>query len=139
MTKSEKRTALMGHMLRDRRREIENDVQGRVRDARAGRPKDGHDNLELSEAYIQKDIELSLLQAKTEMLARIDAALVRLATGKYGSCFECEAEIAEPRLRAVPFAVRCQGCEKAREHEQGEARRHAQRRDVSPFSSPVGP
>lgn len=140
MTRNDTRIANMGQLLRDRRREIENDLQARVRDAREGRSKDGHDDLELSERDIQKDIELALLQTKTETLTRIDAALVRLAAGKYGSCFECEGEIAEQRLRAVPFAVRCQTCEKAREHELGQARQSAQRRDgLSPFSSPTGP
>ena len=139
MTRREKRIAALRQTLRDHRREIVSDIQRRVRDGRAGRSADGHDDLELSEADIQKDIDLALLQAKTDTLARIDGALVRLAAGKYGSCFECEAEIAELRLRAVPFAVRCQACERAREHEQGAARQQAQRRDVSPFSNPVGP
>ena len=54
-------------------------------------------------------------------------ALVRLDAGKYGSCFECDEEISEQRLRALPFAVRCQSCEKRREQERGAARRIEQR------------
>ena len=139
MTQKEIRTANLGQALRDRRREIADEVQIQVRHGRAGRSKDGHDAVELSEADIQGDIDLALLQMKTEMLARIDAALARLGAGKYGSCFECSGEIAEPRLRAVPFAVRCQACEKTRE-DQREARQHAQRRDsFLVFSGPTGP
>ena len=44
---------------------------------------------------------------------RIDDALVRLDAGQYGSCLECAREISERRLRALPFAVRCQACEDA--------------------------
>jgi len=55
-------------------------------------------------------------------LARIDAALVRLDTDQYGSCAECESEISERRLQALPFAVRCQSCEENIEQEQAYAR-----------------
>ena len=46
---------------------------------------------------------------------RIDEAIARLAEGAYGACVECDAEISEGRLQAVPFAVRCQACEARRE------------------------
>jgi len=65
---------------------------------------------------------------RAETLKRIDEALVRLDAGDYGSCVECAGEIAERRLRALPFAVRCQACEESREGEQGHARQLAQRR-----------
>ena len=139
MTTNEKRIAGLRQTLRDHRREIVSDIQRRVRAGRAGRSVEGHDDLELSETDTQKDIDLALLQAKTETLARIDGALVRLAAGKYGCCFACEGEITESRLRAVPFAVRCQACERARERDQGADRQQTPRRDVSPFSTPGGP
>jgi len=40
----------------------------------------------------------------------IDRALQRLDDGDYGVCERCGAEIAAPRLRAVPYATRCQRC-----------------------------
>ena len=43
-------------------------------------------------------------------------ALARLEQGNYGNCFDCGEEIAEKRLRALPFAVRCKDCEEAREN-----------------------
>lgn len=48
-------------------------------------------------------------------LARIDAALARMDQGRYGTCADCGEEIEPRRLRALPHAVRCQGCEEARE------------------------
>ncbi len=106
---------------------MQNEVQSRIRDGRTDRSVDVRDDLEHSDADIQGDIALSLLQMRTESLARIDEALARLDAGKYGSCFECEKEISERRLRALPFAVRCQACEERREQEQGRARRSAGR------------
>jgi DnaK suppressor protein len=55
-----------------------------------------------------------------EMLKQIDAALRRLEEGSYGDCFECGAEIAQARLRALPFAVRCRECEQSREADERE-------------------
>jgi DnaK suppressor protein len=79
-------------------------------------------------------------QLRSETLTRIDEALVRLDGGKYGSCVECSGEIAERRLRALPFAVRCQACEERREQMQGHARRLDQRRaDLALFSEAVRP
>ena len=43
-------------------------------------------------------------------LARIDAALARLAAGRYGHCEECGAEIDAGRLAAVPEATFCRDC-----------------------------
>ena len=70
---------------------------------------------ESSEADIQEDIEFALIQMKAETLNKINEALGRLEEGLYGNCFECGEEIAEARLRALPFAVRCKDCEEARE------------------------
>jgi len=118
------RSSVLRQTLNQRRREILDDVQIRRHDARGRRPNEG-DDLERSEAGIQGGIDAALLQMRAETLSRIDEALLRLDAGTYGSCFECEAEISQPRLRALPFAVRCQACESRRELEPGRARRLA--------------
>ena len=46
---------------------------------------------------------------KAETLKQIRKALARLDEGRCGYCDECGEEIVEPRLRALPFAVRCKG------------------------------
>jgi DnaK suppressor protein len=61
----------------------------------------------------------------------VDAALRRLEEGTYGDCFECGEEIAEARLRALPFAVRCKDCEEARETAERRERMQAQKRGSS--------
>src|SRR5207244_11171470 len=73
------------------------------------------DAVESSEADIQEDIEFALIQMKSETLTKVNDALGRLEQGDYGNCFECGEEIAEKRLRALPFAVRCKDCEEAKE------------------------
>jgi DnaK suppressor protein len=113
---------------------MQNEVHSRIRDGRTGRPAEVRDDLEHSDADIQGGIEFALLQMRAETLARIDGALARLDAGEYGSCFECGSDISERRLRALPFAVRCQACEEKREQQQGDARRLNQRRGGASLS-----
>ena len=122
-------------ILEERRREIMNEVQGRMRDVRAegaGSTVQGVvDAVESTELDIQDEIEFALIQMKSETLNKIDAALRRLEDGSYGDCFECGEEISERRLRALPFAVRCKDCEEAREVKQQRDRLMAQRRGAA--------
>ena len=122
-------------ILEDRRREIVNQVQGRMRDVRAegaGSAVQGVlDAAESSELDIQDEIEFALIQMKAETLNKIDEALRRLEEGSFGYCFECGEEISERRLRALPFAVRCKDCEEAREVAQQRERVMAQRRGAA--------
>jgi DnaK suppressor protein len=113
------RYAELKGILEERRREILNEVQEKMRDVRAegafGEGQGVLDAAEASEADIQDDIEFALIQMKSETLAKIGEALSRLEEGTFGYCFECGDEISERRLRALPFAVRCKDCEEARE------------------------
>ena len=68
---------------------------------------------------------------KSETLNQINDALIRLEQDNYGNCFECGEEIAEKRLRALPFAVRCKDCEEAREVAEQRERQTAARRGAS--------
>jgi DnaK suppressor protein len=116
------RYAELKNILEERRREIMGQVQDKIRDVRtegANNPAVGVlDAVESSEADIQDDIEFALIQMKAETLHKIEQALRRLEEGTFGYCFECGEEIAERRLRALPFAVRCRDCEEARETAQ---------------------
>ncbi len=118
-TMARQRYAELKQILEDRRREILNEVQEKMRDVRAeGAKGEGQgvlDAAEASEADIQDDIEFALIQMKSETLHKINEALARLDEGTFGYCFECGDEISERRLRALPFAVRCKDCEEERE------------------------
>jgi DnaK suppressor protein len=120
-------------MLEDRRRELMNAVQDKMRDVRSSEGKDREvlDQGESSEVDIQEDIEFALIQMKSETLIKIEAALRRLDENTYGNCFECGDEISEARLRALPFAVRCKDCEEARETAEQRERMMARRSSSS--------
>ena len=123
-------------MLDDRRRELQAEVQGKMRGVReegtwGGKLNEVLDTVESAEADIQEDLEFALVQMKSETLNKVNDALVRLEQGNYGNCFDCGEEIAEKRLRALPFAVRCKDCEEAKETAEQRERQLTARRGTS--------
>ena len=123
-------------MLDDRRRELQAEVQGKMRGVReegswGGKLNEVLDAVESAEADIQEDLEFALVQMKSETLNKVNDALTRLEQGSYGNCFDCGEEIAEKRLRALPFAVRCKDCEEARETAEQRERQLTARRGTS--------
>ena len=128
MTHTTTRNAELRNKLDLRRREMQHDVRGRIRDGRTDRTIDVRDDLEHSDDDSQGTIELVLLGMRAAALTRVDEALVRLDAGKYGNCVECAGRITARRLRALPYAVRCRDCEARREQEQGSVRELAERR-----------
>jgi len=138
MTVTTKRAADLRQMLADRRREVQDELETGLRQGRADRSIDVLDDLEHSDTNIQQEIDRSLLLMRADTVARIDAALARLDAGKYGSCFDCEQDIAERRLRALPFAVRCQACEEKRENAAASGRRGTQSVSFTLFPDMAG-
>src|SRR5450432_835971 len=81
-------------MLDDRRRELQAEVQGKMRGVReegswGGKLNEVLDAVESAEADIQEDLEFALVQMKSETLNKVNDALVRLEQGNYGNCFDC--------------------------------------------------
>jgi DnaK suppressor protein len=133
---SQSRYSELKQMLDGRRRELQAAVQGKMRGVReegtwGGKLNEVLDAVESAEADIQEDIEFALVQMKSETLNKVNDALTRLEQGDYGYCFDCGEEIAEKRLRALPFAVRCKDCEEARENAENRERQMAARRTAS--------
>lgn len=59
-----------------------------------------------------RDRELALMITDRERtkLVQIEDALKRIEDGEYGECENCQDEIGEDRLRAMPFAKFCLSC-----------------------------
>ncbi|MEX2172942.1 MAG: TraR/DksA family transcriptional regulator [Pirellulaceae bacterium] len=56
------------------------------------------------------DADVRVLQTERGILSDVDTALVRIDDGTYGKCQRCGREIADERLRAIPYAGRCVRC-----------------------------
>jgi RNA polymerase-binding transcription factor len=120
----QERRALLRNMLEVRRAEI----QDKLRSLRETLPAEllvVKDSEEQSMHDFVQEVELALVEMKSETLGRIDEALRRLEQGAYGLCVECGTEIAAVRLRALPFATRCLACQ---EREEENAQEKSQER-----------
>jgi RNA polymerase-binding protein DksA len=76
------------------------DLAGRVRDRG-----------EESVADLLVDLQLASVDRHVQEIRDIDAAVIRIAGGRYGVCVDCESSIAIERLKAYPTAKRCQPCQ----------------------------
>ena len=115
------RYLLLKGMLEDRRREIHE----KLRSLREAIPMEAHDVRDAEEQSVDdfvQEVDLALMQMKSETLKKIDQALLRLEEGTYGRCQECDAEIPPARLRALPFAALCRGCQEEAESDVRAAR-----------------
>jgi DnaK suppressor protein len=127
-TLNRERHDVLRAMLVERRREIDE----RLRSIRQGLPAqldDVQDMEEQSLSDLFQDMDFAVMQMKADTLAKIDEALLRLEDGSYGTCAECDGEVAEARLKAVPFATLCRSCQ-----EEEEARAAGER---TPAREPV--
>ena len=104
------RYLLLKAMLGERRRE----VQDKLRSLRETLPVEAgvvRDAEEQSVDDFVTEVDMALMQMKSETLNKIDQAIARLEDGTYGVCQECDGEISAPRLKALPFAPLCRTCQ----------------------------
>jgi DnaK suppressor protein len=81
-----------------------------------------------------QDVELALMEMKSETLAQIDEAIRRLEAGTYGTCAHCGNEIPEARLKALPFATLCRDCQENEEEAKASVR-SVETRTLSSFAT----
>lgn len=74
---------------------------------------DSHDDKDLEDLAQEREgdeVLEDLGQAAESEIARIDAALQRIADGEYGYCAKCGARIEEERLDLMPETPFCRAC-----------------------------
>jgi DnaK suppressor protein len=64
---------------------------------------------------LEREMGISLQEMRNRERQLIDDALDSLDEGTYGVCADCEEEISEKRLHALPFARLCVECQSKRE------------------------
>jgi len=112
------RYQVLRDMLEARRTEIQDKLRN-LRETLPDQITNVRDAEEQSVHDFVQDVELALIEMKSETLRKMDDALRRLEEDTYGTCAECGIEITEARLRALPFASLCISCqEQAEEAEE---------------------
>ena len=103
--------------LQARREEL---LKSITRTEEEGRAADDDPTVDLADKAANsytKEFLFGQTNTDRSMLALIDEALKRIRESKYGTCVECEEELQQKRLEAVPWARHCVTC--AEKHEQG--------------------
>jgi DnaK suppressor protein len=62
-----------------------------------------------------KEFLFSQSNHERDILALVDEAMQRINTGEYGSCVNCQQEMQQRRLEAVPWARHCVECQEKQE------------------------
>jgi DnaK suppressor protein len=60
---------------------------------------------------LNREVAISNLDRESRLLKDVQAALGRLEEGTFGVCLRCEEEVAEKRLKALPWAAYCVACQ----------------------------
>lgn len=70
-----------------------------------------HDVADQSLADLLVDVNLADIDRHIDEIRAIEAALLRIGRGGYGTCVDCEGEVGIARLIAEPTALRCTTCQ----------------------------
>lgn len=110
----QERYVVLREMLGERRREIQSKLRS-ILDTLPEEKTLVRDAEEQSVTDFVREVDFTLMQMKSETLSKIDEAIRRLDSGRYGVCTECGCDIAPARLAALPFAERCRDCQENQE------------------------
>jgi DnaK suppressor protein len=88
---------------------LRRDFGGIVAASRDSNADDEHDPEGHTIAFERSQVDALIRQAERR-LAEVDAALERLAEGRYGVCERCGRPVAAGRLEARPTARTCVAC-----------------------------
>jgi len=69
------------------------------------------DALDETQSAAARELNTRGLEREARLLHNVRLALDRIADGSYGTCVECEDEISQKRLQALPWAARCIACQ----------------------------
>jgi DnaK suppressor protein len=88
---------------------LDRELAGIIAAAQSANGDDEHDPEGATIAF-EREHAAALARQARQHLAEIDAALARLADGRYGRCEQCGSAISPARLAARPAAATCISC-----------------------------
>ena len=75
------------------------------------------DEMDRLQQQTSREVAIRNLDSTSKLLKSVQAALDRIEDEIYGVCLRCEEPIAEKRLKAIPWASYCVGCQEAVDRE----------------------
>ncbi|MGH7858861.1 MAG: TraR/DksA family transcriptional regulator [Candidatus Binatia bacterium] len=109
--------------LVDMKAQVLRGIRNDLREGREGDKDDGRDTYDVASEERDREISFILSDRDRDKLEAIEQALERIEGKTYGICDSCEEEIAQERLKAMPFTRLCVQCQSERENEARRTRR----------------
>lgn len=116
------------------REQVLADIESDTKTSRSGHKDEGMDAYDLASEERDRDISMILSDRDRRKLQSLDEALTRIKAGSYGICDECELDIAEDRLKALPFTRLCVICQADQEKEARQTRQADDDRGIRRFA-----
>jgi DnaK suppressor protein len=116
--------------LTDLRAKLLSEIDSELRAEREGNKDEAMDTYDLASEERDREISFLLSDRERAKLQQIDDALERIQEATYGICESCGLEIAEERLRAMPFTRLCHDCQQEQEREAKTQRRFEDERNT---------
>lgn len=78
------------------------------------------DETELTRIVADREIEATRQTTCASTVKQILDAMNRVDSDEYGICVDCEEEISERRLSAIPWALRCVSCQEKEDRREAD-------------------
>ena len=108
----------MQKQLLSRRDGLRRSLAGDMRSLRGLQESGVGDEIDASLVAEQMELGGQLAEVESRELTKINQALERIRSGRYGKCDNCGHSIKVTRLQAVPYATECIDCARAGERQQ---------------------
>jgi DnaK suppressor protein len=109
--------------LIDMKAQVLRGIRNDLREGREVDKDDGRDTYDVASEERDREISFILSDRDRDKLQAIEQAIERIEAKTYGICESCEEEIAQERLKAMPFTRLCVECQSQRENEGKRTRR----------------
>jgi DnaK suppressor protein len=78
------------------------------------------DEMDQTRGGQERDMVVEICNRDAKLLSDLRSALKRIARGTFGICTDCELDISQKRLAAVPWAGSCIVCQEAADNVAGQ-------------------
>ncbi len=102
-------------VLTEQRREIMALYEHDLKEGQRAVDEGSEDVVDRANRAYNSEMMLALSGAERDTLFQIEEAIGRLDDGGFGACTNCESDIPEARLKAVPWARYCIDCQELEE------------------------
>lgn len=99
--------------LENKRRELIDEIRSHSADLSISESE--ADPTDQVQSMMTRDHSAGLVARLSDTLLKVDRSLDAVSDGSYGVCVECDEEIGQLRLKAIPWASHCIRCQQSLE------------------------